>query len=169
LFNNFDDYTARAPALGDKFVVVVSDPSAFDVELQRRKRVVLNEDEDGGQRRGNERQASRTRVKPGGGARLASAARTSFRRPASKGKSYAMPVVLPPFNRDNLTPKNADEEHGTCLLYLETLVVYVFNKKSEEPRGCGARIETRNNKFIFGSDSVSCIQTLKPGTPQEFS
>jgi hypothetical protein len=168
LFNSFDDYTARAPVLGDKFVVVLSDPSTFDVELQRRKRVTLNEEEDAGRRRGNERQTSKARVRPSGG-RLASPVRTSFRRPASKGKSYAMPVVLPPFNRDNLTPKNADEEHGSCLFYLETLIVYVFNKKSEEPKGCGARIGSRDTKFIFSSDSVNCIQSVKAGTSQEFS
>ncbi|KAI6177040.1 Vacuolar ATP synthase subunit S1 [Aphelenchoides bicaudatus] len=166
LFNNFDDYVARAPTVADKFVVVLSDPSAFDLELQRRKRVSLNEDEGG--RRGNERQASKARVKPSGG-RQSSPSRTSFRRPSGRGKSYATPVVLPPYNRDSLTPKNAEEEYGTCLFYLETLVVYVFNKKSQEPMGCGAKIGSRKNKFVFSRDYVNCIQSVKAGTKQEFS
>lgn len=81
-----------------------------------------------------------------------------------------MPVILPPFNRDKLTPKNADEELGTCLFYMESLVVYVFNKKSQDPFACAASVDSLGrNKFIYSPGTVDCIQTLKEGTLQEFS
>lgn len=79
-----------------------------------------------------------------------------------------MPVVLPPYNRD-FSPKDAEANHGTCLFYMESLSIYVFNKKSEDIFACGATIGSqRGNKFIFSSDSVDCIQNVKSGNKNEF-
>jgi len=74
--------------------------------------------------------------------------------------SYPFPIILPPFTKDKekLTVK---PEWGTCLFYLETLNVYVFNKKSKEPSGWGARIESSSdlaNKFTFNDEYVKCIK-----------
>jgi hypothetical protein len=160
LFNSFEDYTARAPTMTDKFVVILSEPSAFDVELSRRKRVILNDENDeGGRQRGRSKsKSSVSRQSP---------SKSSFRRPSGRGQQFKMPVVLPPFNRGVLKP---NKESGSCLFYLESLIIYVFNKKSEEPYGCGATLGSHgNNTFAFSSNSVDCIQELEAGKEQEFS
>lgn len=81
MFNSFDDYSSRTPTLGDKFIVILSEPSGFDVQLERRKRVSLNEDEEQDRGRGNERQGSRSKPKSAGNRQ-----RASYRE--SSGKSY---------------------------------------------------------------------------------
>jgi hypothetical protein len=165
LFNDFDDYNARVPTLIDKFIAVLSEPSAFEVEAERKKRVVLNDDDDSEDeipRRESQRQGLRTRPK--------SRPNTNRQRLTGKGKAYAMPIVLPPFNRDNLTPKSVGNEYGTCLFYMESLIVYVFNKNSPDLSSCGVTIGSRSNhKFLFSPDSVNCIQKRKPGDKQEFT
>ncbi|KAI6241561.1 hypothetical protein M3Y99_00315700 [Aphelenchoides fujianensis] len=162
-FESLDDFLARPIAIDQQSSLILSDSNAFTHHGHRVKRVTLNEDDSDGDPRPKSRKPQRPSGK--GASRGSSASRR-----LQSGKSYAFPVVLPPFNRDGLTAKNAEANWGSCLLYMESLVIYVFNKKSKDPLGCGATIGSRTggHKFVFSGDSVNCIEEFTPGQPQTF-
>ena len=145
-------------------LIIISSPAGFEMAPARRvKRVALNDneadDEDAGEEAPNESDM-------GGGGRARQPTRHRGRKPADGapsrqsrpggGKPFSFPIVLPPYTRGRVT-EDTRRVFGSCLLYVERVLVYVFNKKSEEPRGCGATVGGEASKFMFAGDStVEC-------------
>ncbi|KAI6238219.1 Vha-19 [Aphelenchoides fujianensis] len=97
---------------------------------------------------------------------------------AAAADSYDFPVVLPPF-QDKAYKNGSDS--GSCLFYLESLIVNVFAKKDSNPQAAGAVIGSRGddnkptvNKYNWKDEYATCIKdSQKPTgdtfTPQNFS
>lgn len=93
-------------------------------------------------------------------------------RPSSKGRGKSagrarvradlpFPVVLPPYGTKRAA--GPPEPHwGSCLLYLESLSVFVFDAtRQKSPLGVGARLGSepeQRNRFGFGAHSVDCSE-----------
>ncbi|KAI6201150.1 Vacuolar ATP synthase subunit S1 [Aphelenchoides besseyi] len=168
-YKNLDEFLDNFLPSANSRLFVLSNSNAFVEHGVRVKRVTLN-DEELEEEEPKQKQRKPQRPSAKTGSRVQNSRSQSSSRRLQQGKSYSFPIVLPPFNRGGLTSKNAEPKWGSCLLYLETVVVYVFNKKSEEPFGCGATIgSSGDHKFIFTSDSVNCVDEVVPGKPQSFS
>ncbi|KAI6187878.1 Vacuolar ATP synthase subunit S1 [Aphelenchoides besseyi] len=167
-YKNLDEFLDNFLPSANSRLFVLSNSNAFVEHGVRVKRVTLN-DEELEEEEPKQKQRKPQRPSAKTGSRVQNSRSQSSSRRLQQGKSYSFPIVLPPFNRGGLTSKNAEPKWGSCLLYLETVVVYVFNKKSEEPFGCGATIgSSGDHKFIFTSDSVNCVDEVVPGKPQSF-
>ncbi|CAD5226932.1 unnamed protein product [Bursaphelenchus xylophilus] len=74
--------------------------------------------------------------------------------------SLDLPIVLPPFGTDQADVKSPDASWGTCLLYLESINVIVYNKK--EKTGYVARVDSdegeqkKKNTYTFDKSYVKC-------------
>ncbi|CAD5216749.1 unnamed protein product [Bursaphelenchus okinawaensis] len=130
------------------FVAILSEPEAFKVN-SRVKRVGLIDDNEGEE---EEEEDPRPR------SRQNSKSKSKSRFRSSGGASLNFPVILPPYDSKAASPKKPDSEWGSCLLYLESIGLYVFDAtRKKDLLGIGAFMDSRSgNKFSFGDGNVKC-------------
>lgn len=70
-------------------------------------------------------------------------------------EEFGFPISLPPYNK---MPSATVEKYGSCLLYLESLTVFVFNS-DKKPNLAKAIVNgSEKNKFSFDDSYVSCLK-----------
>ncbi|CAD5222242.1 unnamed protein product [Bursaphelenchus xylophilus] len=126
------------------FVAILSEPEAFKV-TKRVKRVGIIQDDE---------QEEEEEERPRGSSKSKSKSR--FR--GSEGVDLKLPVILPPYDSKAANPKRPEPEWGSCLLYMESLSVYVFDAtRTRDILGIGVTIDSDSgNKFSFSDEHVKC-------------
>jgi len=90
----------------------------------------------------------------------------------TNGRDFKFPIILPPYNQEDIKPDSPKPEWGTCLLYIESLSVVVFTS-AKDTGSAVAVIDGADGKntFSFGDGAMSCIakDDGKTKDPKDFA